>query len=364
MKRKRKIAVSGRFLTRKLTGVDRYAIEIIRSLDKIAKPGEFELIIPKDLELVTKPALKNIKIIRFGKANILRTNTLIWEQFAFAFYALKSRSIPLCLCNIAPFLRANGFVTVHDIRFSVMPECYESRREKLVRIWNVMNCTFLKLFAKVIFTVSLESKKQLIQYYKIKPEKIVVTPNSYEHFTRESESFDSDVSAKYGLKTGEYYFAMASVAVHKNFKWIAENAKLFPDKIFAIAGNIDKKQFSYGFELSETENLKFLGYISDDDARTLMKNSKAFLFPTLYEGFGLPPLEALSVGAPIIVSDIPVMREIYGDSARYIDPFDYDIDLEELLKTQVAPAEECLKKYSWDKSAQIIYDKIKENVNV
>jgi glycosyltransferase involved in cell wall biosynthesis len=358
MKRKRKIAVSGRFLTRKLTGVDRYAIEIIRSLDKIAKPGEFEIVIPKDIDPVTKLNLRNIKIIRFGKANILRTNTLFWEQFVFAFYVLKSQTIPLCLCNIAPLLRANGYVTVHDIRFSVMPECFESRREKLVRIWHVMNCTFSKMFAKIIFTDSLESKKQLIQYYKIKPDKIVVTPCSYEHFTR--ETVDTDISAKFGLKSGEYYFAMASVAVHKNFKWIAENAKLFPDKVFAIAGNIDKKQFSYGFELTETENLKFLGYVSDDDARTLMKNSKAFLFPTLYEGFGLPPLEALSVGAQIIVSDIPVMREIYGDSARYIDPFDYSTDLDEVLKMPVAPASQCLEKYSWDKSAQIIYDKIKE----
>jgi glycosyltransferase involved in cell wall biosynthesis len=357
MKKEHKIAVSGRFLTRRLTGVDRYAIEIMRSLDKIVKPGEFQIVIPTDVELVTRLELKNIEIVHFGKANFFHTNTLFWEQIVFAFYTLKSRRIPLCLCNIAPILRANGFVTVHDIRFSAMPECYVSRREKIVRIWDIINCTFSKLFAKTIFTDSNESKKQLEKYYKIKSERIVITPCSYEHFTR--EPVNADASAKFGLKTGEYYFAMASVALHKNFKWIVGNAKKFPDKTFAIAGKIDKKEFSYDFELNETENLKFLGYVSDEDAASLMKCSKAFLFPTLYEGFGLPPLEAMSVGAKIIVSDIPVMHEVYGESARYIDPRDYNTDLDELLKMPVAPAEECLNKYSWDKSAEIIYEKIK-----
>jgi glycosyltransferase involved in cell wall biosynthesis len=362
--KKCKIAVSGRFLTRRLTGVDRYAVEIMRSLDKIVKPGEFQIVIPNDAELVTKLELKNIEIVRFGKANILRTNTLFWEQIIFAFYTLKTQSRPLYLCNIASLFRANGYVTVHDIRFSAMPECYVSRREKFERFWHIMNCTFSKLFAKTIFTVSSDSKMQLEKYYKIKPERIVITPDSYEHFTR--EPVKSDVSEKFGLKTGEYYFAMASVALHKNFKWIVGNAKKFPDKTFAIAGNIDKNKFSYDFELNETENLKFLGYVSDEDAASLMKYSKAFILPSIYEGFGIPPLEAMSVGAKIIVSDIPVMHEVYGESARYIDPFDCNTDLDELLKTPVAPAEECLNKYSWDKSAQIIYDEIskKEGRNI
>ena len=86
------------------------------------------------------------------------------------------------------------------------------------------------------------------------------------------------------------------------------------------------------------------------------------MHPSYYEGFGLPPLEALSCGAKIIVSNAASLTEIYGNTAPYIDPFDATIDLDELIKQPVDSPEEILKKYSYDISAGQIYNLIQDHI--
>ena len=96
----------------------------------------------------------------------------------------------------------------------------------------------------------------------------------------------------------------------------------------------------------------YLGYVSDGAAKALMARCRAFLFPTLYEGFGIPPLEAAACGAPeIIVSDTPCMREVYGPSAAYIDLAVNHGDVDSITPAQ-APAAAVLARYSWDRSAE------------
>ncbi len=103
------------------------------------------------------------------------------------------------------------------------------------------------------------------------------------------------------------------------------------------------------------KNGKKLGYVSDEEAKTMMRDCKAFLFPTFYEGFGIPPLEAMSVGAKnIYVSDTAVMHEIFGDSVHYINPYKYN----DIFDDDAADSEECIRKvllkYSWKKSAILL----------
>ena len=89
-----------------------------------------------------------------------------------------------------------------------------------------------------------------------------------------------------------------------------------------------------------------------------MERCKAFILPSYYEGFGLTPLEALSAGAPVIVSNAASLPEIYGGAAHYIDPYNNDVDLDALLKEPVEPPQAILEKYSYDKSADEVYDLI------
>ena len=83
-----------------------------------------------------------------------------------------------------------------------------------------------------------------------------------------------------------------------------------------------------------------------------MQNCKGFLHPAVFEGFGIPPLEALSLGAPIALARASCLPELYGDTARYFDPYDYDVDLDALFAKPAAPPDKVMAKYSWEKTAR------------
>lgn len=101
--------------------------------------------------------------------------------------------------------------------------------------------------------------------------------------------------------------------------------------------------------------MKLLGFVSDEEAKTLMRDCRAFLFPTFYEGFGIPPLEAISAGAKqVVVSDTQVMHEIFGDGVIYVDPSNYNIELSDFPEISETRILSLLKKYSWKKSAETL----------
>ena len=98
---------------------------------------------------------------------------------------------------------------------------------------------------------------------------------------------------------------------------------------------------------------------SDGEIRSLMANCKAFILPSIYEGFGIPPMEALAENAQIIVSNTSCLPEIYSKSAHYIDPYQLEnIDLDKILAEHVEDPEAVLNKYSWEKSAKTLYSLI------
>lgn len=100
--------------------------------------------------------------------------------------------------------------------------------------------------------------------------------------------------------------------------------------------------------------------MTDGQNKALMQNCKGFLHPAVFEGFGIPPLEALSLGAPIALARASCLPELYGDTARYFDPYDYDVDLDALFAKPAAPPDKVLARYSWEKTARFWLDEIKK----
>lgn len=339
---KRKIIINGRFLTQKVTGVQRYARELLAEFEAIAVNYDLEMVIPKKAE-VENP-LKNIKLVRYG--NLFGH---LWEQISFARYVRKSKGISLNLCNTAP-LFCKKIVVIHDMKVKAHPEYFSWKFNFWYKI--LFKNTIKKSVA--IITVSEFSKAEIIKYYpKVDDNKIFVVYNAWQHFDR--IGYDDCVLSKYGLKENNYFFAMSSFEPNKNFKWIAETAQRYPRYTFAIAGSINKKVFKEGLGFDCPDNMKLLGYVSDEEAKTLMRDCRAFLFPSIYEGFGIPPLEAVAAGAKsIIVSDILVMHEIFGDMATYITE-DFS------LTDNVAEKDyaELLQKFSWQKSAEKLLEVLK-----
>lgn len=338
------IFVNGRFLLHKITGVERYARELLAELDNIIMPGEIELLIPP--ETIDIPCYKNIRIKKVG-----RFHNRLWEQISLPIYVKKSKGLSLNLCNAAPIL-SPGIVCIHDVKIKARPKDFS----KKFLIWYTALFFNACKRAKRIITVSEFSKREIINYYHVDPTRISVIPNGWQHYNR--VDYDENALEKYGLGKSKFFFSMSSMEPNKNFKWIAETARMNSDEVFAVAGSVNKKIFADGLGFECPENMKLLGYISDEEAKTLMRDCKAFLFPSHYEGFGIPPLEAISAGCNnVIVSDTEVMHEIFEDSVTYLDPNKPNSIVGE--KKQDGNA--ILSKFSWGEvSAPQLRDLIRE----
>lgn len=303
-----RVGVNGRYLTRRITGVDRFAREIMRELDKLVKPGEVEIAVPAATELVDEPKLKNIKIVRVGKHA-----GHAWEQLDYARYLKRENRLGFSPCNTAPLFNP-GIVCIHDMAIRANAGNYS---KKFV-LWYRFMYSLLIRNAKRIITVSNFSKSEIEKYYPRAKGKISVVPNGWDHIERVVS--DSGIFEKYPqLKSRDYYFAMSSLAPNKNLKWLVGTAKLNPEELFVIAGGMNSKVFAES-GIPQANNVIYPGYVSDGEAKALMEHCKAFLYPTFYEGFGIPPMEALACGAPIVVSDTPVMHEIYKKNCLFINP--------------------------------------------
>ena len=349
----KKVYINGKFLSDRMQGIVRYAREMVNALDEIINKQEIELILlyPKNSHDI--PNYKNIKTQQIGDNTGVK-----WEQSDLKSFVKKNKkSFCLNLCNVTPLGIQPGITTIHDIMYKTDKKNYHGLKNRLSALWHCYQYRYICKHEKQILTVSNYSKNLIEKYYPKSKGKITVTYNSWEHVKNYKEN--PEWNKKYPfLKEKEYFFSLATLAKNKNGKWIIEIAKKHPEYTFAIGGKFynDSKMK----EENIPSNVHLLGFLDDNDACSLIKNCKAFLFPSINEGFGLPPLEALALGATVISSNAASLPEILGDSVHYIDPYKYDYDLNELLKEQAADPKITLDKYSYRQSALIILGLLKQ----
>ena len=342
----KKMVIDGRHLTGTVRGgVQRYLSEILAELDKIAEPGEYEILIPEKTDILSE--YTHIGVVKYGKLQ-----GLLWEQICLPLYLWKKRLYGVFPCTIVPILYPRGIAVLHDVMMAKQPELGDSFSSSAARKLLLLNYKIAAGHADIVCTVSEHSKKDISELYGTELDKICVIGNAWQHIRRIGTD-DSWMKKYPQMKEGEYYFSLSANRKQKNFKWIYEMAKRHPDAVFAMAGTQEEWQREQEYE---APNIIHMGYLSDEAVKSCMRHCKAFLFPSLYEGFGIPPMEALAVGAKIVVARTSCLPEIYKDSAYYIDPYCYDYDLEQLLNGTTAPEDAVLSRFSWELSARKLHE--------
>lgn len=350
-----KYLINGDFLCRNITGIERFALEVCSRLDKIVQKEFLAILVPSNAKFV--PEFTNINVI---KSKVECKFFPKWVQGEFNKQAGKQKMIPLCLGNTCPVFNP-GIVVLHDIYAKDFSSDFVSFRDKLICFLDKLMYKRAAKKAIQIVTVSEFTKGRIISEYKTPSEKIKVIPNGWEHF--KTVEADNSVLEKFPALNGEFYFTLGSLSKRKNLKWIAEYALNHPEEHFAISGKAISGLVPEELKCLQTlPNVTLLGYVSDGQVKALMQKCKAFVFPSYYEGFGIPPLEALSVGARIIVAKAASLPEIYGDTAVYIEPNNTDVSLSVLLEKPVEAAEPILEKNTYENAAKSLYKILEENV--
>ncbi len=372
----RLVVVDGLFLTERMSGLQRSAMELVRGLDRLAgETAGDECAAPaaagsdtpaadplaaegasagKGLRVLVlvpaswdgRPPFAHIPVVRYG-----RRSGRLWEQTVLPEY-LRLRGLPgLFPGNTVPMAVCGGTVILHDVLLRTHPSLFiRSPRGILSLIWRNIQYRRITASPLRIVTVSRFSKKEIMRALGVSPERIAVIYNSWQHMDR-TASDDPVFRTLPGLERGKYVFSLISPAPHKNLRWIVRAARRMPEVTFVAAGVSGQKACA-GSMRSLPENLIPAGRLDDGAIRALMGGCEAFLFPSLHEGFGIPPLEAAACGAPsIIVSDIPVMHEVFGDDVLYVDPLGDAGDLAPLLSVPPMDHAALLSRYSWDRSA-------------
>ncbi len=342
------IIVNARFLTQQTTGVQRYAIEISLQLKNILK-DKIIFVAPTNILQYEIAHLLDVKLIGNFKGHL-------WEQLDLVYYLRKNNSPYLLnLTGLSPLLYNKTIMMVPDMSFMRHPEWF-SFTYRLV--YNYLYPINIKK-AKRIITISEFSKKEIYDFFPKLERKIMITYCSI------SNIFNNLTNKQF--YNFNYILAVSSLDPRKNFLKLVQafNSMNTRDIKLVIVGS-ENRLFANELlkeELSKNKNIILTGYVNDDDLKALYTNAKCFIYPSIYEGFGIPPLEAMACGTPVIASDISSLPEVCGEAAYYIDPFDqnsiakgiekllYDDDL---CKSLIINGYMQLSKFSWKSSAEKI----------
>jgi glycosyltransferase involved in cell wall biosynthesis len=308
----RPIFINGRFLRQRLTGTQRYAYELLENIDSLLdaspapRPAVTMLVPSSGGEL---PSYRNLKVTRVG-----RYGGRIWEQAELPFYARGG--VLFTPCGGAPVAHRRNIITIHDAAVFAAPSGYS----KGFLLWYRFLYRVMCRTALHVFTVSEFSRAELIKWCGIRPEKISVTYLGSEHALRPQP--EGAVLAKNHLERFKYVLGVGSRNPNKNIAGLLRAVPLLAGSGFelALAGGSNSKVF--GDAAVSGEEVRDLGYVNDSELRTLYENAACFVFPSFYEGFGLPPLEALALGCPTVVANSASLTEIFEPIAFLCNPAD------------------------------------------
>jgi len=350
-------------------GTEVFAKNIIIEFLQIAENMEIFILAPENLpDLLTFP---NVKILRI-KGLKYKYPKALYQQ-TFIYFLLKKYKVDLFFSPspTAPLFYKNKIVVIHD--------CAYDRFKEFDNIFSKIYFKLMyygaKYFSKKIITSSNFSKKELTNLYKIKENKIKVIYGATPFLPEIGEEFIEETLNKFKI-TKPYFIYVGNWRPRKNLPGLLNAFKLFIEKNknfkLVLAGKKDKRFLDLEKiikDMNLSNNVIITGFITEEEKSALYKGSTALTFPSFYEGFGLPVLEAQSLGIPVLTSNTSSLPEVAGGSALSVDPYNvkeiakgmekiaFD---EDLRKDLIQRGYKNIKRFSWSKAAKELLEVFKE----
>jgi glycosyltransferase involved in cell wall biosynthesis len=351
----------------KRVGIGEYAFQLLtRFAQYQASSTKYQVYLKSDPLPSLPPESENwqYRVLRPGK---------LWTQWRLPLDLYLNNPRPNVFfspTHYAPrFSPVPTVVSIMDLSYIFFPELFQKKDLLQLRSWTAYSIKN----AKKVLTISKSSKSDIIKEYNVSADKIVVTHLGIKETMTLSPHIYSmnELKAKYGLSDNFILF-VGTLQPRKNIKRLIEAF----DKVIKSSGIkqedlqlviVGRKGWLYEEilnspkELGIEDRIKFLDNVEDEDLQFFYKNALCFVLPSLYEGFGLPVLEAMKHGCPVITSNISSMPEAGGDAALYVDPENVDdiaekmkqlVKDEKLRKKLAEKGHEQVKKFSWEKTAR------------
>jgi glycosyltransferase involved in cell wall biosynthesis len=344
------VFINGSFTTQPFTGVQRYATEITKRLI--------------DLDRANDPASRRIRLLTHRGKNYGTIRRNLWEQVDLL--AQSVHGILFSPSNIGPWFHPRHLVTIHDIRaFSAaQADSLPSR----TRNWQRASLKALAKTAATILTDSYYSQICILDALRLSDNKVKVIYPGADHILDIPQ--DPEVFTKLRLEAQKYVLAVGSLYPHKNLSILHSiNWQKFDLKLCIVgeAPDTNAKAFIKVVEEARRQpaSILYTGRRSDAEIKSLYTHAFAYVLPSLYEGFGFPPLEAMYCGCPVLASDRTSIPEVCGDAALYFDPLSivslqYAVDRivtdNAIRKTLIEKGYHRSQQFKWDNTAGQVMD--------
>lgn len=343
----------------------RYVERLLHHLQEIDKTNDYIiLLLEKDTDY-WQPSASNfsVEIADFDQFSLD-------EQFGLKKLLdnLAPDLVHFCMPHQPAFYRGKKITTFHDL---TLLKVYNSDKNWLM--YHIKQAVGYFVFKQIIassehiITPSDFSKNEIINFSKRAEGKITTIFNAADISTTETESYD--------LPFKQFIMYVGHQSDYKNIRRLASShqrlIKKYPELGLVLVGSLGGSKNTSALNNKEFfiekgyKNILFTGFVPDSQLNWLYENTSAYVFPSLMEGFGLPGLEAMRHGAPVVSSNATCLPEVYGDAAHYFDPTDITdmakaidevLSDDELRKTLVKNGHKQVKKYSWEKTAQQTHD--------
>ena len=355
----KKIIINGRFLTQGLTGVQRAARQIILALDKLLTDAR----LPTPLQQVEWVILTpqhtphNLSLNTITIEAVGHLTGHAWEQIDL-YWAARHHTL-LNFCNSGSVIHPRQFVMIHDACVYRHPECYGTT-------YRILHQLLGKMLARnsAIGTVSNFSQSELATILNLPPPSMGMFYNGVDHMDRITPN--ATIIQKHNLQNTPYFLCIGSLTKNKNIQLAVEALSKIDNKDvrLVVVGAGNKRIFG-NEPLNAMNNVIFTGRLSDAEIAALLQHAKAFIFPSIYEGFGLPPLEAMSMGCPVIASTAKAVMEVCAEHALYFDAHDASALAKLMQQILNTSTERCalseqqkthLASFTWENTARNIAD--------